>query len=98
MQKTACLNNFHTVKVNNFLLKVQTIPKVVEACKVSHWNINDKYYKEKIEVIFRNLFLNDILRWCMILTMYWRKKNNYYMVCVCRYFDNHSLKPTVQVN
>ena len=70
MQKTACLNNFHAVKMNNFLLKVQTTPKVVEAFKVSHCNINDKYYKEKIEVIVRNLFLNDILRWCMILTMY----------------------------
>ena len=62
MQKIACFN-FHAVEVYNFLLKVQTTPKFGEAFKVSHWNINDKYYKEKIEeVIVRNLLLNAILR------------------------------------
>lgn len=47
MQKISCLNNFHAIKVNNFLLKVQTTPKVVEAFKVSHCNINDNITKRK---------------------------------------------------
>lgn len=49
--------------------------------------------KEKVEeVIVKNLLSNDISRWCIILTMYQTKKNNYYVVGACRYFNNQLIE------
>lgn len=50
------------------------------------WTINTMFKEKAEEAIVKNILSNDILRWCVILIAYSRKKNIYYVVGACSYF------------